>query len=240
MELLVEAEERLGLAFEPRERDVLKDLPRRPDEAIFDRVMITRVLVSATLMSVVAFSWFKILLDSGVEVAMARNQVLLLMVLFDLSPETEAETEAEARDVAEPAPFVPEPEPRRSVLGARGLVRLAWRPVEVTRIATRAVRAIPAMGPIGNPMASVTRNWRICRSGTPPLCRFLGPLGNGVGALLPISTSAPVGSPRKSTSRSARSPGPSTSCVSSPGGPARRADARRRPGTSWRRPRPPP
>lgn len=73
----------VGLAFEPRERDVLKDPPRRPDEAIFDRVMITRVLVSATLMSVVAFAWFKILLDSGVEVAMARNQVLLLMVLFE-------------------------------------------------------------------------------------------------------------------------------------------------------------
>ncbi|KGN42146.1 WS/DGAT/MGAT family O-acyltransferase [Knoellia aerolata] len=68
----------------------------------------------------------------------------LLMVLFDLSPEGDG--------VAEPAPFVPEPEPRRSVLGARGLVRLAWRPVEVTRIAVQAVRAIPAMGPIAGPV----------------------------------------------------------------------------------------
>jgi len=70
----------------------------------------------------------------------------LLMVLFDLSPE--------AHGVPEPAPFSPRPEPRRSVLGARGLVRLAWRPVEVTRIATRAVRAIPAMGPIVGPVVA--------------------------------------------------------------------------------------
>lgn len=70
----------------------------------------------------------------------------LLMVLFDLSPE--------GRPVVEPPPFTPEPEPRRSVLGAQGLARLAWRPVELTRLATRAVRAIPAIAPVVGPVVS--------------------------------------------------------------------------------------
>jgi magnesium-transporting ATPase (P-type) len=83
MNLVTNGIQDVGLAFEPRERDVLKDPPRRTDEAIFDRVMIQRVLVSATIMCVVSFAWFKILLDRGVPVEMARNQMLLLMVLFE-------------------------------------------------------------------------------------------------------------------------------------------------------------
>lgn len=68
----------------------------------------------------------------------------LLMVLFDLSPEGQPLGDAE--------PFVPRPEPRRSLLGARGLARLAWRPVEVTRIAAQALRAIPAIAPVVGPV----------------------------------------------------------------------------------------
>jgi WS/DGAT/MGAT family acyltransferase len=68
----------------------------------------------------------------------------LLMVLFDLSPE--------GRPVGDPAPFDPKPEPRRSVLGAKGLVRLVWRPVEITRLATHAIRAIPSVAPVVGPL----------------------------------------------------------------------------------------
>ena len=70
----------------------------------------------------------------------------LLMVLFDLSPD--------GAPTAEPAPFEPRPEPRRSLLGARGLARLAWRPVEVTRLATHAIRAIPSVAPVVGPFVS--------------------------------------------------------------------------------------
>jgi calcium-translocating P-type ATPase len=83
MNLVTNGIQDVGLAFEPRERDVLKDPPRRTDEAIFDRVMIQRVLVSATIMCAVSFAWFKILLDRGVPLELARNQMLLLMVLFE-------------------------------------------------------------------------------------------------------------------------------------------------------------
>lgn len=83
MNLVTNGIQDVGLAFEPRERDVLKDPPRRTDEAIFDRVMIQRVLVSATIMCAVSFAWFKVLLDRGVPLEMARNQLLLLMVLFE-------------------------------------------------------------------------------------------------------------------------------------------------------------
>lgn len=83
MNLVTNGIQDVGLAFEPREREVLRDPPRRTDEAIFDRVMIQRVLVSATIMCAVSFAWFKVLLDRGVPIEMARNQMLLLMVLFE-------------------------------------------------------------------------------------------------------------------------------------------------------------
>jgi magnesium-transporting ATPase (P-type) len=83
MNLVTNGIQDVGLAFEPRERDVMRDRPRRPDEPIVDRIMTTRVVISAAIMSVVSFVWFKVLLDRGVTVEMARNQVLLLMVLFE-------------------------------------------------------------------------------------------------------------------------------------------------------------
>jgi magnesium-transporting ATPase (P-type) len=83
MNLVTNGIQDVGLAFEPREREVLRDPPRRTDEAIFDRVMVQRVLVSATIMCAVSFAWFKFLLDRGVPLELARNQLLLLMVLFE-------------------------------------------------------------------------------------------------------------------------------------------------------------
>lgn len=68
----------------------------------------------------------------------------LLMMLFDLVPQ--------ARTAEQPTPFDPRPEPSRSVLGAKALARLAWRPVEVTRLATRTIRAIPSMAPAAGPV----------------------------------------------------------------------------------------
>ena len=73
----------VALAFEPKEGDVLSSRPRRPEEPIFDRVMVRRVAVSAVVMSVLAFGWFWWLLEGGASVEAARNEVLLLMVLFE-------------------------------------------------------------------------------------------------------------------------------------------------------------
>lgn len=73
----------VALAFEPGEGDELSKPPRKPDEPIFNRVMIERVLLSALVIGLVAFSCFYYLLNTGMSVDAARNGTLVLMVLFE-------------------------------------------------------------------------------------------------------------------------------------------------------------
>ena len=73
----------VALAFEPAEGDELKRPPRNPNEPIFDRLMVERVLISAAYLGTMAFAVFYTLLQSGVSEDYARNVTLLLMVLFE-------------------------------------------------------------------------------------------------------------------------------------------------------------
>lgn len=73
----------VALAFEPAEGDELEHPPRRPDEPIFDPVMIERVLLNAAFMGSVAFAVFFWVLNGGASETEARNTTLLLMVLFE-------------------------------------------------------------------------------------------------------------------------------------------------------------
>ncbi|MEE4246483.1 MAG: HAD-IC family P-type ATPase, partial [Kangiellaceae bacterium] len=73
----------VALAFEPAEGNELNKPPRKPDEPIFDRVMISRVLINAAVMGTTAFALFATCLYQGMAEAEARNLTLLLMVLFE-------------------------------------------------------------------------------------------------------------------------------------------------------------
>ncbi|GMR18411.1 MAG: HAD-IC family P-type ATPase [Gammaproteobacteria bacterium] len=73
----------VALAFEPGEGDELRRPPRSPKEAIFNRLMIERVVLSAVVIGTVAFLLFQWLLVSGYTVEEARNGTMLLMVLFE-------------------------------------------------------------------------------------------------------------------------------------------------------------
>ncbi len=73
----------VALAFEPGEGNELKQRPRPPQEPIFNRIMIERVLLSALVIGIVAFLVFQQLLGFGLSVDEARNGTLLLMVLFE-------------------------------------------------------------------------------------------------------------------------------------------------------------
>ncbi|MDH7497215.1 MAG: HAD-IC family P-type ATPase [Syntrophomonadaceae bacterium] len=73
----------VALAFEGGEPGALERPPRKPQEGIFNRLMINQVAVSGLTMAGVAFlAWFW-LLHSGWEEAQARNLLLLLMVLME-------------------------------------------------------------------------------------------------------------------------------------------------------------
>ncbi|MBI2388746.1 MAG: HAD-IC family P-type ATPase [Deltaproteobacteria bacterium] len=73
----------VALAFEPKEGDELTRRPRDPREPIFDRVMIERVLLNAAVMGTVAFLSYERSLHAGVPLEIARNETLLLLVLFE-------------------------------------------------------------------------------------------------------------------------------------------------------------
>lgn len=73
----------VALAFEPGEGDELTKPPRKPDEPVFNRVMIERVLLAALVIGLVSFSVFYYLLNTGMSLDEARNGTLLLMVLFE-------------------------------------------------------------------------------------------------------------------------------------------------------------
>jgi len=73
----------VALAFEPGEGDELTHPPRSPREAIFNRLMIERVIISAVLIGSVAFLVFQWLITQGYTLDEARNGTLLLMVLFE-------------------------------------------------------------------------------------------------------------------------------------------------------------
>jgi Ca2+-transporting ATPase len=73
----------VALAFEPEEGHELKRRPRNPDEPIFNRLMVERVLVNAIVMGCLAFIVFSWQLDRGATTESARNITLLLMVLFE-------------------------------------------------------------------------------------------------------------------------------------------------------------
>ncbi|MDH5711747.1 MAG: HAD-IC family P-type ATPase, partial [Gammaproteobacteria bacterium] len=73
----------VALAFEPGEGDELQHPPRPPEEPIFNRLMIERVVISAMVIGSVAFLVFQWLIISGFTLEQARNGTLLLMVLFE-------------------------------------------------------------------------------------------------------------------------------------------------------------
>jgi len=84
MNLVTNGIQDVALALEKGEPDVLKRRPRRPDERIFNRLMIEQVLTSGLYMGLVAFAVFHYLVEwMGMDAFEARNHLLLLMVLFE-------------------------------------------------------------------------------------------------------------------------------------------------------------
>jgi magnesium-transporting ATPase (P-type) len=73
----------VAIAFEPGEGDTLKRRPRPPNERIFNRLMVERMLISVGVMGGIGFLAFEWMLKHGWSESSARNVLLLLMVLFE-------------------------------------------------------------------------------------------------------------------------------------------------------------
>lgn len=73
----------VALASEKAEGDELSRPPRRPDEPIFDPLMIRRVLEATLVMGLGGFAFYTYLLSHGCSEVEARNLLLLLLVFFE-------------------------------------------------------------------------------------------------------------------------------------------------------------
>jgi len=72
----------VALAFEPGEGGELDKPPRSPQEPIFENHIIQHVLITGTVMGLLAFAVYAWLIENGSDIAYARNLTLMLMVLF--------------------------------------------------------------------------------------------------------------------------------------------------------------
>lgn len=73
----------VAMAFEPGEGDSLRRKPRPPDEPIFNRLMLERLLVAVLVVGVGGFLVYDIAIRFGLAIEEARNLLLLTMVLFE-------------------------------------------------------------------------------------------------------------------------------------------------------------
>lgn len=83
LNLVTNGVQHIALAMEPEEGNELRHPPRPPDEPVFNRLMIERVLINAVVMGCLAFAVFTWQMNAGASESAARNMTLLLMVLFE-------------------------------------------------------------------------------------------------------------------------------------------------------------
>ncbi len=83
LNLVTQGMQHVALAFEKKEDDILARRPRPPNEPVFNRLMIERVLLGAVVMGVVSLGAFWWMIENGWPVEDARNALLLLIVLFE-------------------------------------------------------------------------------------------------------------------------------------------------------------
>jgi P-type Ca2+ transporter type 2C len=83
LNLVTDGIQSVALAFEPGEGDSLKRKPRSPNEPMFNRLMLERLIISVLVVGIGGFLVFAVALRLGWKVEQARNLLLLVMVLFE-------------------------------------------------------------------------------------------------------------------------------------------------------------
>ena len=83
LNLVTDGIQGVALAFEPGESDALQRKPRDPNEPIFNRLMIERILVAVFVVGFGGFAVFAITKYWGWSDQSSRNLLLLTMVLFE-------------------------------------------------------------------------------------------------------------------------------------------------------------
>ncbi len=83
LNLVTNGIQHIGLAFEPGEENAMKRPPRPPSQGIFNRLMVSEILISSLMMGMIGFVTWYLLLSLGYDEDTARNLGLLLFVLLE-------------------------------------------------------------------------------------------------------------------------------------------------------------
>ncbi|MDX8550503.1 HAD-IC family P-type ATPase [Methanospirillum sp. J.3.6.1-F.2.7.3] len=83
LNLVTNGIQHVGLAFEPGEKGAMNRPPRPPSQGIFNRLMISQILVSSVIMGIIGFIAWYYMISTGVEENTARNLAVLLFVLLE-------------------------------------------------------------------------------------------------------------------------------------------------------------
>lgn len=72
----------IGLSFERSSSDVMKEKPRNPKESIFNKQLLTEVLIYGLTISIMVFSVWKYLMNKSINLILSRSIVMMLMVFI--------------------------------------------------------------------------------------------------------------------------------------------------------------
>jgi magnesium-transporting ATPase (P-type) len=72
----------IALAFEAGEKGTMKLPPRKPSEGVFNKMMLSQVLISGISIGVIVLIVWNYMVSKGYDVISSRNYILLLMVML--------------------------------------------------------------------------------------------------------------------------------------------------------------
>lgn len=97
LNLVTDGIQDVALAYEKKNYDVMSEHPRKPNERIFNRLLIEETLIAGSYIAIVVFlTWIYLIDVKGFNVDLARGYILLLMVfmqnfhVFNCRSETES------------------------------------------------------------------------------------------------------------------------------------------------------
>ncbi len=82
LNLVTDGLQDMALSFERETDTIMKQKPRDPNESLFEKELITQILISGLFIGIVVFSVWFILNKIGMDVVVARGYVLALMVFI--------------------------------------------------------------------------------------------------------------------------------------------------------------
>lgn len=80
--LITEGIQGIAIAMEGPEGNEMNKPPRNPKEAIFDNIMLTRIIITSVIMILGCFGVYKYILDTTGDLRMARSVTIFLLILF--------------------------------------------------------------------------------------------------------------------------------------------------------------